>query len=122
MNSELKQIVDVVEKYFQVMNTYDLSLYDEVFSANAHLYGWRDGKHILWSASEYRAIISEREAPSKQGHPLNGDIFNVSLISSHQATAVVKVSLAGTVFHDNLTLFKNENGWQIVTKTFTVEA
>lgn len=122
MNSDLKQVIDVVEKYFRLMNTYDLSLYDEIFSEDARLYGWRDGKHIVWSAAEYRDIIAGREAPSKQGEALNGDVFNLSVMSSHQATAVVKVSLSGTVFHDSLTFFRGANGWRIVAKTFTVEA
>jgi len=120
MNQELNNVVEAVEKYFRVMNTYDLSLYDEVFAEHARLQGWRDGKYINWSAAEYREIIAGRVAPSKQGEPLNGDTFNVSLVSSHQATAVVRVNISGTVFHDSLTFFNGEKGWQVVMKTFTV--
>nr|WP_309402184.1 nuclear transport factor 2 family protein [Aminobacter niigataensis]WMD00124.1 nuclear transport factor 2 family protein [Aminobacter niigataensis] len=121
MYEAMRDVTEVVVGYFRLMNSFDVEKFYDVFHKEARLYGYRDNAAIVWSAAEYREILAGREAPAARGEQPNGDIFSLSLISDHQAVAVVKVSMSGTRFRDVLTLFRDADTWRVVSKTFTVE-
>ena len=61
MNSAPKDLVDAVQRYFDLMYDCDVSKFYNVFTSTAQLHGFRDGKMTRWTASEYEGVLAKRE-------------------------------------------------------------
>ena len=111
-------ITELVERYFDLLYTSDLELFDQVFDGQAQLYGLANGAPVVWPAAKYRAIIKGRESPQVLGAKREQEIIQVDLASATQAFAKVKVRINEMLFIDYLTALKLTDGWRIVSKTY----
>jgi Putative lumazine-binding len=117
-NETTRGVIELVERYFDLLYTSDLGLFDKVFDDQAQLYGLANGTPVVWPAAKYRAIIKGRESPQVLGSKREQKILQVDLASATQAFAKVKVRINEMLFIDYLTALRLTNGWRIVSKTY----
>ena len=111
-------VTELVERYFDLLYTSDLELFDRVFDGQAQLYGLANGAPVVWPAARYRAIIKGRESPQVLGAKREQEILQLDFASDTQAFAKVKVRINEMLFIDYLTALKLTDGWRIVSKTY----
>jgi hypothetical protein len=118
LTTEMRGFTELVERYFDLLYTSDLELFDLVFDDEAQLYGLANGAPVVWRAAKYRAIIKGRESPQVLGSKREQEILQVDLASPTQAFAKVKVRINEMLFIDYLTALRFPNGWRIISKTY----
>lgn len=119
-NETTRGVTELVERYFDLLYTSDLGLFDQVFDSQAQLYGLANGAPVVWPAAKYRAIIKGRESPQVLGAKREQEILQVDFASATQAFAKVKVRINEMLFIDYLTALKLTDGWRIVSKTYNL--
>ena len=113
-----QDVRDLAGRYFDLLYTCDLTLFDRVFDPAAHLYGLGDGDVVVWTADHYRQILAGRDSPKALGSRREEAHLHVDIASPTQAFAKVKVRINQLVFIDYLSFLKLKQGWRIVSKTY----
>jgi hypothetical protein len=121
MNSAPKDLVDAVQRYFDLMYDCDVSKFYNVFTSTAQLHGFRDGKMTRWTASEYEGVLAKRESPKSQGASRDEAILLLDVASDTQAFTKVKVRIGAATFIDYLTFHKIDGSWKITSKGYHLQ-
>jgi hypothetical protein len=111
-------VVELAKRYFELLYSSNLELFDAVFDSQAQLYGLAEGAPVVWPAAKYRAIIQGRPSPQSLGAKREEQIIVLDFVSDTQAFAKVRVRINEMVFIDYLTALKLAAGWRIVSKTY----
>jgi hypothetical protein len=108
----------LVERYFDLLYTNDITIFGDVFAEQAHLYGLVNGAPLVWPVAQYRDLLSRRESPKAQGAPRENEILAIDRASDTQAFAKVAVRVADVRFIDYLSMIALPQGWRIISKTY----
>jgi hypothetical protein len=112
-------VARTVQQYFEVVFSNDLDLFDLTFHERAQLHGFAtNGSLVVWSARDYREVLSKRPSPKSLGAMREEETVQVDVASDSHAFAKVRVRINQTVFIDYLTMLKVDHCWRIVSKTF----
>lgn len=114
-------ITSAIEAYFDLMYNADDSQFPAVFHELCQVHGMRDGKLMVWSASEFRQLVGGRPSPASMGSPREEKILRVDKIASDTAAAKVRVRIGQTRFLDNLIFHQLDGKWLVTAKGFHVE-
>jgi hypothetical protein len=113
-----RELKEVIEKYFELLFTCDVSSFDEVFADQASLYGDQAGTVLVWPATQYREILSGRQSPKSLGASREDEIMDLDIVNATMACVKVKLRANEKRFIDYLTFIKLASGWRIVSKTY----
>lgn len=116
------ELLVAIGRYFDLMYDCDVSKFDTVFHSSAALNGLRDGGINIWSAAQYRDVLSKRESPKSLNAARHQEVVLIDAASTHQAIAKVRVLINGTMFVDHLTYLKTDGEWKIAFKAYHVES
>ena len=119
--SRLRDLLDALGRYFELMHDCDLSRFDRVFAPTVQLHGFRDGVMMCWSAQTYRDILAARQSPKSLGAPRADEILMLDLASSTQAFTKVRLRITTMIFVDYLTWHFIDGRWLITSKGFHLE-
>src|SRR5262245_10024262 len=97
------QLLEAVQRYFDLLYDCDVSRFDSVFRSTAHLHGFRQGKMTMWSAQAYRELLASRQSPKSLGARRQEQVLLVDFASDAQALVKVRVRVNTIVFLDYLT-------------------
>lgn len=124
MHTDLRtlQIDAAVQRYFDLLYTCDLALFDRLIHPACHLFTVADGKVAGLSAQAYRDILAKRESPQKQGAPREEAVLGVQALSPDLAMVQVRVRVGTKVFRDHLHFIRSQGQWLLTAKLYTVEA
>lgn len=124
MHTDLRalQIEAAVQRYFDVLYTCDLTLFDSLFHPACHLFTVSDGAETLLTVQAYRDILSKRESPQQQGAPREEAVLGVQALSPHIAMVQVRVRVGAKVFRDHLHFIRSNGQWRLAAKLYTLEA
>jgi hypothetical protein len=111
-------LADVAQRYFDLIYTGDMSLYDQLFHPEARLFILENGAPTTRSSAEYRALLAGRQPPEATGAPREDQVHTIDLTSPTQALIKLQLRIGQNGFIDYLTLLKVEAGWRIVSKTY----
>ena len=114
----IDELVDAIQKYFDLMYDCDIANFAEVFSASAQLHGYRDGKVLCWPAAEYKAVLKARQSPLSLGSPRQDSVLLIDIGSASHALAKVEVRIHDGIYHDYLTYHKIDGRWVITSKGY----
>jgi hypothetical protein len=114
----VNELVEALQKYFALMYDCNVAHFDEVFAATAQLHGYRDGKMLCWTASEYKEVLKGRQSPLSLGSPRQDRILLIDIASESQAFAKVEVRIHAAIYHDYLTYHKIDGRWIITSKGY----
>lgn len=115
-------LVDAVEKYFDLMYDCDTSHFNEVFCCTARLHGFRDEQTVTWSAEAYKDVLDKRQSSKSLGAARADEILLMDFASTDMAFVKVRVRIAAMVFVDYLTWHRLDGKWLITSKGFRLES
>lgn len=115
-------LLDAVQKYFDLMYDCDTSRFNQVFAPTVQLHGFREGKMVAWPAPVYRDILDKRQSPKSANSPRTDEILLIDFSSQTQAFTKVRVRVNTMVFVDYLTWHFIDGTWLITSKGFHVES
>lgn len=116
-----KTLVEAVERYFELMYSGDVSLFDRVFAQSAQLHGLRDGSLRLLTAADYRKLLAENPSPKSKAAPRVEEILLIDFASPSQAMIKVRVRIDTIQYVDYLSFHLINGFWLITAKSFHVE-
>jgi hypothetical protein len=116
----MTEIQELLQRYFDLLYTCDVSRYDSVFHPNAQLQTVGDSGYAMITAPAYREILSKRASPASLGAERSDEVLTIDLSSSTTAVVKAQALINGTRYRDNLTLLKVADGWRIVSKVYCV--
>ena len=121
MASDLNDLEQALQTYFDGLHEGDTTKLGRVFHDVAHLFYVTDGK--LGDMSRERWFDLVRSRASAQSQDLRRHDWVVQIDRSGPSTAFAKVQcqIPPRYFTDYLTFVKLEEGWRIVSKTFHTE-
>lgn len=115
-------LLDAVQKYFDLMYDCDTSRFNQVFAPTVQLHGFREGKMVAWPAPVYRDILDKRKSPKSANSPRADEVLLIDFSSQTQAFTKVRVRVNTMVFVDYLTWHFIDGTWLITSKGFHVES
>ena len=113
-----KEVADAVQVYLDMLYTGDASLVDAVLHERAQLCTTENGAPLFRSVAEYREVLRGRKSPSSMGSEREEHLVTIDLSSPTQAMVKVQMRVNQSVISDYLTMFKLEQEWRIVSKTY----
>ena len=116
----MKAILNLVERYFDLMYTCDVEHFDRVFHRSAQLQAVAQNGYSVMTFDEYKRVLKERVSPASKGDPRDFEILMLDVTGEH--TAMVKVSAKMNQAHyiDYLSLLKVDGEWLVVAKVYHV--
>jgi Putative lumazine-binding len=118
----MRELIEAVQRYFDLMYDFDTSRFDRVFGSTAQLHGFREGQMTMWPALAYKDILTSRQSPKALGAPRQEQILLVDFASDTQALVKVRVRINTIVFVDYLTYHRIDDEWLITAKGYHVES
>ena len=97
-----------LDRYFEVLQTQDLSLFDAVFHEKCFLYSHQAGDLTVRSFQSYRELIQGRESAASGGHPRDEQILMLDVLSPTMAVVKVRLRMFDSIVEDYLNLMKHE--------------
>ena len=121
MPSDLHEIEQVLQTYFDGLYEGDTAKLQRAFHEVAHLFSVEDGKLADLPRAQWFEMLRNRQ--SAQSRDLSRRDWVVQIDRSGPNTAFAKVhcQIPPRYFTDYLTLAKLADGWKIVSKTFHTE-
>lgn len=119
--TNVKQIEDVIQTYFDCMYQSSVQKTHSAFHANAKITGYlEDGLHEM-TVNDFASFVeSQQPSPKEKGEPIRLDILSID-IAGNTAVAQVRDDYLGMTFLDTLSFIKENDRWSIYTKLFHVE-
>lgn len=111
-------IVTLLDNYFELMHSQDMSLFDSVFHENCSLFGVPEGALSVRSSAVYKEQMLNRESPASKGEARRDEILFVDQLNDSLAIARVQLEMMGGVMQDYLSLIKIDGQWFIIAKTW----
>lgn len=111
-------IITLLDNYFELMHSQDMSLFDKVFHGSSSLFGVPEGSLNIRSAAVYKDAMLNRQSPAEKGEARRDEILFVDQLNDSLAVARVQLEMMGGVMQDYLSLLKIDGQWMIVAKTW----
>lgn len=115
------QVQQLLQRYFDLLYSCDLQLFDEVFHPGA-IYVTADETPLLQrDMTTYREVLAKRESGALRGDSRHDVIDAIEFAGENTAFARVRCSIGGRHFVDFLSLVRSNGRWHIISKIFHVE-
>ena len=111
-------IITLLDNYFELMHSQDMSLFDQVFHEASSLFGVPEGTLNIRSAAVYKEQMLNRQSPAEKGEARRDEILFVDQLNDTHAVARVQLEMMGGVMQDYLSLLKIDGKWIIIAKTW----
>lgn len=115
MTSEIHEFLG---SYFDVLQSQDLALFDQVFHPGCVLYSQQDNVTVVRPLPEYRKMVEGRQSPKSGGFPRHDEVLMIDVLAPEMALAKVRLRLFDNIMIDYLNLIRVDGRWQIVSKHF----
>lgn len=114
----IDEIQAFLKDYFNVLQTQDLTTFDQVFHRGCVLYSAQNADVVVRSFAEYRSMVQGRKSPREGGFPQLDEVLMIDIMSSEMAIVKVRLRLFNNVMVDYLNLMKVDGRWMIFAKLF----
>jgi len=122
MNNDHIKIVQLLEKYFDLLYNSDVDLIDQLFLPDAYVYNVSDGEVIAINMDQFHQRIENRQSPKSLNMRRDDRILSIDIAAPTIALAKVDVYiLPAGHFTDYLTLMKVADVWKITSKVFHMD-
>jgi hypothetical protein len=121
MPSDLTDLEQAVQTYFDGLYEGDTDKLGRVFHEVAHLFSVTDGKLDDMSRQQWFDMVRGRQSAQSRDLPRRDWVVQIDRSSPTTAFAKVHCQIPPRYFTDYLTLVKLADGWRIVSKTFHTE-
>ncbi len=121
MPSDLIDLEQALQTYFDGLYEGDTAKLASVFHDVAHLFSVTDGKLANMSREQWFDLVRSRKSAQSQDLPRRDWVVQIDRSSPTTAFAKVHCQIPPRYFTDYLTFVKLAEGWRIVSKTFHTE-
>jgi hypothetical protein len=121
MLSDLHEIEQVLQTYFDGLYEGDTTKLGRVFHNVAHLFSVDDGKLGDMSRDQWFTMVRGRPSAQSRDLPRRDWVVQIDRSGPNTAFAKVQCQIPPRYFTDYLTLAKLADGWKIVSKTYHTE-
>ena len=121
MSSDLTEIEQVLQTYFDGLYTGDTAKLELAFHEVAHLFSVDDGKLEDLPRAQWFEFVRGRQSAQSRDLPRRDWVVQIDRSGPNTAFAKVQCQIPPRHFTDYLTLVKLACGWKIVSKTFHTE-
>ena len=111
-------IQTLLDNYFELIHTQDMSLYNKVFHKDSNLYSAENDEIVIRSADLYRSQMEARTSPQDSGNARRDVVLLVDQLSPEVAFAKVQLEMFGGVMQDYLNLLRVDGSWFIISKLY----
>ncbi len=112
----IDEIRRFLDRYFEVLQTQDLALFDEVFHDSCVLYSQQGGERTVRDFASYRALIQGRASAASGGFPRDEQILMLDVLSPTMALVKVRLRIFDSLVEDHLNLMKHDGRWMVYAK------
>src|SRR5690606_28000281 len=116
--NDFDQLRQLVTNYFDCLYDGDLPKLEAIFHVRARLHMLLEGTLVEMDMRKYVEVFSNRQSPKALGAVRNDAIISIIQSSPTTALVIVRLLLAGKSYVDHLALIKDEDRWQIISKTY----
>ena len=121
MASDLTDLEQALQVYFDGLYEGDTGKLSRVFHDVAHLFYVADGKLGDMSREQWFDLVRSRTSAQSQDLKRHDWVVQIDRSSATTAFAKVQCQIPPRYFTDYLTFVKLAEGWRIVSKTFHTE-
>jgi hypothetical protein len=121
MSSDLHDMEQLLQTYFDGLYEGDTSKLARAFHPVAHLFSSEDGKLENMSREQWFAVVQGRQSAQSRELARRDWVVQIDRSGPHTAFAKVHCQIPPRYFTDYLTLVKLSDGWTIVSKTYHTE-
>ena len=111
-------IQTLLDDYFELIHTQDMSLYNKVFHKDSNLYSSENDEIVIRSADLYRSQMEARTSPQDSGNARRDVVLLVDQMSPEVAFAKVQLEMFGGVMQDYLSLLHVDGSWFVISKLY----
>ena len=111
-------IQTLLDNYFELMHTQNMSLFDKVFHKDSSLYSSENDEIVIRPADFYRGQMEARTSPQDSGNARRDEVLLVDQISPEVALAKVQLEMFGGVMQDYLSLLHVDGSWFVISKLY----
>ena len=121
MASDLHDIEQALQTYFDGLYEGDTSKLAAVFHPDSHLFSVTDGKLDDMPRAAWFDLVNGRPSAASRDLPRRDWVVQIDRSSPGTAFAKVHCQIPPRYFTDYLTLVKLADGWRIISKTYHTE-
>lgn len=114
--SDIVELSNAVELYFQALYECNLEKFDQVFHSASSLFDSTEGVLTVMPIAEYRAIIEKRTSPKSAGQKRDDELISADFLSKDAAVVKVRLRIHKKIFVDHLNFARTNGKFQIVAK------
>lgn len=111
-------IQTLLDDYFELMHTQDMSLFDRVFHKDSSLFSSENDEIVIRPVDFYRGEMEARTSPQDSGNARRDKVILVDKISPEVAMAKVQLEMFGGVMQDYLNLLQVDGSWFVISKLY----
>lgn len=115
-------LINAVQTYFDALYYCDTQLLNKVFHKSASLFDVDEGIVFVESIESFSNDVSGRISPASKRQEPESEILMIDWLSSNCVTVKIRIRAHNNIFVDHLGFVNGENGWQIVSKIWHLEA
>lgn len=120
MTTAFDEINRVLQVYFDALHFCDTEKLQAAFHRRA-IYATADEMPLLYrTMDEYVPVVAARQSPASRGEARRDFIDSIDVAGENTARARVRCTIGNRDFVDFLTLVRDENRWQIISKVFQI--
>ena len=114
----LDEVRSFLDRYFEVLQTQEMALFDAVFHKDCVLYSQQDDTLVVRHFSAYRELIQGRKSAASEGFPRNEQVLMLDFLSPTMAAVKVRLRLFDNIVDDHLNLMKHDGQWMVYAKHY----
>ena len=119
--TSVNSLLEAVDRHFDLMYTYDVSRFGEVFADSAPLHGLSNGSLKLISTNDSKKALASNPSPKSNHAPRYQEVMLADFTSPTQALVKVRVRIDALQYIDYLSYHYVDDAWVITAKSFHVE-
>jgi hypothetical protein len=118
MSESHKEIIAVIDRYFDGTFRGDVETLRSVFDPRAVVAGEVNGQPYYKPIDMYLAGVASRESPEKVGQPVQMELIAIDVVEGI-ASAKLHVRMLGFNYYNFFSLIRQVNEWKVIMKTLT---
>lgn len=113
------EVTRLMQSYFDGLYHADSRQLRQVFHRDLAYICATEGDRLALDLDTYMARVDQRVAPADRRERRRDEILSIRFAGDALAHVQARMTMLGRVFHDELTLLREDGRWQVVTKVFS---
>lgn len=117
-----EELLSAVQTYFDALYHCDTDKLNQVFHPASSLFDVDQGEVFVETIKSFTKDVASRTSPASKNQPREDEVLMIDWLSPKCATVKIRLRAHNNIFVDHLGFVNGENGWQIVSKIWHLQA